>query len=169
MIRLSQVKRQAPCEWTPRPLASKVLKPASARGHSLQNSSDSRGLVCCAAQPSRHGGISYDKIAKRLNAEGITSKQGGTFDASTIWKIAGNDLHRPAVGPRQRELWPTSPGRGAQPLSEPPRPTQAPSPASPSTARSIRFHGVQNGIPGVGDRSRLTQRLVFLVVGRPMA
>ncbi len=54
----------------------------------------------------RRAGISYDKIAKRLNASSITGKQGGTFYASTIWMIAGSDLHRPAVGPRQRELWP---------------------------------------------------------------
>ena len=42
----------------------------------------------------RRGGISYGGIAKRLNAEGITGKQGGTFHASTIHKIVGNDLHQ---------------------------------------------------------------------------
>ena len=42
----------------------------------------------------RRDGISYDKIAKLLNAEGITGKQGGSFHASTIHKIVGNDLHR---------------------------------------------------------------------------
>jgi len=43
--------------------------------------------------PASRVGISYAAIAKRLNAEGITGKQGGTFYASTIWKIAGNDIH----------------------------------------------------------------------------
>jgi len=41
----------------------------------------------------RRGGISYGGIAKRLNAEGITGKQGGAFHASTIHKIVGNDIH----------------------------------------------------------------------------
>ena len=41
----------------------------------------------------RRGGSSYGTIAKRLNADGITGKQGGTFHASTIHKIVGNDLH----------------------------------------------------------------------------
>ena len=41
----------------------------------------------------RRDGISYGAIAKRLNAEGITGKQGGAFHASTIHKIVGNDLH----------------------------------------------------------------------------
>ena len=42
----------------------------------------------------RRCGTSYNKIAKRLNAEGLTGKNGGTFHASTIHKIVGNDLHR---------------------------------------------------------------------------
>jgi len=42
----------------------------------------------------RRGGISYGAIAKSLNAEGITGKQGGAFHASTIHKIVGNDLHQ---------------------------------------------------------------------------
>ncbi len=41
----------------------------------------------------RRGGVSYGGIARRLNAEGITGKQGGAFHASTIHKIVGNDLH----------------------------------------------------------------------------
>ena len=40
------------------------------------------------------GGSSYGKIAKRLNAEGITGKHGGSFHASTIHKIVGNDLYQ---------------------------------------------------------------------------
>ncbi len=42
----------------------------------------------------RRDGMSYGAIAKLLNAEGITGKQGGAFHASTIHKIVGNDLHR---------------------------------------------------------------------------
>ena len=42
----------------------------------------------------RRGGISYGKIAERLNAEGIKGKHGGAFHASTIHKIVGNDLHQ---------------------------------------------------------------------------
>ncbi len=42
----------------------------------------------------RRGGVSYGRIAARLNAEGIKGKQGGTFHASTIHKIVQNDLHR---------------------------------------------------------------------------
>ena len=41
----------------------------------------------------RRDGMSYGAIAKLLNAEGITGKQGGAFHASTIHKIVGNDLH----------------------------------------------------------------------------
>ena len=44
----------------------------------------------------RRDGISYNRIAKRLNAEGIRGKQGGAFHASTIHAIVGNDLHAPA-------------------------------------------------------------------------
>ena len=38
-------------------------------------------------------GMSYDRIAKRLNADGVTGKAGGKFYASTVHKIVGNDLH----------------------------------------------------------------------------
>ena len=38
-------------------------------------------------------GMSYDRIAKQLNADGVTGKAGGKFYASTVHKIVGNDLH----------------------------------------------------------------------------
>jgi len=41
----------------------------------------------------RVGGMSYDRIAKQLNADGVTGKAGGKFYASTVHKIVGNDLH----------------------------------------------------------------------------
>ena len=41
----------------------------------------------------RGGGMSYDRIAKQLNADGVTRKAGGKFYASTVHKIVGNDLH----------------------------------------------------------------------------
>ena len=41
----------------------------------------------------RGGGMSYDRIAKQLNADGMTGKAGGKFYASTVHKIVGNDLH----------------------------------------------------------------------------
>jgi hypothetical protein len=41
----------------------------------------------------RGGGMSYDRIAKQLNADGVTGKAGGKFYASTVHKIVGNDLH----------------------------------------------------------------------------
>ena len=37
--------------------------------------------------------MSYDRIAKQLNAAGVTGKAGGKFYASTVHKIVGNDLH----------------------------------------------------------------------------
>lgn len=41
----------------------------------------------------RGTGMSYDRIAKQLNTDGVTGKAGGKFYASTISKIVGNDLH----------------------------------------------------------------------------
>ena len=41
----------------------------------------------------RDGGMSYDRDAKQLNADGVTGKAGGKFYASTLPKIFGNDLH----------------------------------------------------------------------------
>ena len=41
----------------------------------------------------RGGGMSYDRIAKQLNADGVIGKAGGKFYASTVHKIVGNDLH----------------------------------------------------------------------------
>ncbi len=41
----------------------------------------------------RGGGMSYRRIAKQLNADGVTGKAGGKFYASTVHKIVGNDLH----------------------------------------------------------------------------
>ena len=52
-----------------------------------------RPLSCVSARLSHS--MKRDRIGK------VTSPR-----TSTIWKIAGSDLHRPAVGPRQRELWP---------------------------------------------------------------
>ena|GEM_PF-5442333 len=41
----------------------------------------------------RGGGMSYDRIAKQLNTDGVIGKAGGKFYASTVHKIVGNDLH----------------------------------------------------------------------------
>ena len=41
----------------------------------------------------RGGGMSYDRIAKQLNADGVIGKAGGKFYASTVHKIVVNDLH----------------------------------------------------------------------------
>ena len=41
----------------------------------------------------RDGRMSYGKIAKQLNTDGVTGKAGGKFYASTVHKIVGNDLH----------------------------------------------------------------------------
>jgi len=41
----------------------------------------------------RDGGMSLQKIADRLNGEGVHGKEGGAFYASTIQKIVGNELH----------------------------------------------------------------------------
>jgi hypothetical protein len=37
--------------------------------------------------------MSFDQIAKQLNAAGVVGKAGGKFYASTVHKIVGNDLH----------------------------------------------------------------------------
>ena len=41
----------------------------------------------------RSSGLSLQKIAGQINADGITGKEGGRFYASTIQKIVGNEIH----------------------------------------------------------------------------